>query len=264
MVPGACTEEQATAVDKSAVPVSRRYAILLAGSATEYVRKVYGGLAYLFQKMLHDPGETWCVFNLLDNEFPSEEVLHQYEGFVITGSRHDAHGSDPWVLRLCELIRKVHKEKIKLLGICFGHQVISRALGGKTGRSVHGWEVGLRKISVLDALNAKPYALKFPASAIIVEIHQDQVSELPQNAELLALSEKTSAEMYAVGDHVFCIQGHPEFTEDIVMNILEICQEKQIMPEDVISRAKVSFHGAKADYELFKQLCKSFLKQASR
>lgn len=128
MVSDALTQEQATAIEKSFVPASRPYAILLAGNATEYVRKQYGGLACLFQIMLSDPGETWHIFRVLEGEFPSEEDLHLYEGFVITGSRHDAHGSDGWVSDLCDLIGKLHKKKIKLLGICFGHQVSCHTL----------------------------------------------------------------------------------------------------------------------------------------
>lgn len=56
--------------------------------------------------------------------------------------------------------------------------MISRALGGKTGRSVNGWEVGLKKISVLDALHTKPYAHKVPSSVVIIEIHQDEARNL--------------------------------------------------------------------------------------
>lgn len=257
----AFTQEQATAIERSFLGPRRSYAILLAGDATEYVRKEYGGLACLFQRMLSDPGETWHTYRIIDGEFPSDEDLHKYEGFVITGSRYDAHGSEPWILELCELIRKLHKEKMKLLGICFGHQVISRALGGKTGRSVNGWEVGLKKISVLDALHTKPYAHKVPSSVVIIEIHQDEVYELPSNAELLASSEKTSMEMFAVEDRVLCIQGHPEYKEDIVLDILDVCLKKNLMPEEVISQARSSFEEAKAEHEVLKLLCKSFLKE---
>lgn len=253
--------EQGTAIPQSSLVGSRPYAILLAGNATEYIRKVYGSLACLFETMLSDPGETWHTYHVMDGKFPSDVDIHKYEGFVITGSRHDAHGSEPWVLELCELIRKLHKEKVKLLGICFGHQVISRALGGKTGRSVNGWEVGLKKISVTDSFYFKPYALKVPSSLVITEIHQDQVSELPPGGELLASSEKTSMEMFAVEDHVLCIQGHPEFTEDIVLDILDVCLKKHLMPEEVINQARMSFEEMKSDHGEFKQLCKSFLKE---
>lgn len=240
--------------------ITHRFAILLAGHASEYIRNTYGGVACLFKQLLSDPGETWDTFHVVDGEFPSDDILHKYDAFIVTGSRHDAHGSEPWVLRLCELVQKVHKKKTKLLGICFGHQVISRALGGKTGRAVHGWEVGLKKIILADAMYSKPYALKLPPSLSIIEIHQDQVFELPPGGEVLASSENTSMEIFAMGDQVLGIQGHPEFTEDITLDILDVCSRRSLVPEEVINQARLTFKEGKADREMFKQLCKSFLK----
>ncbi|KAI5070925.1 hypothetical protein GOP47_0013176 [Adiantum capillus-veneris] len=255
------TQEPVTDADNVTTGKSRMYAILVAGHATDYLRKLYGGLAGLFEQLLSDLEETWHIFRVVDGEFPSDENVRNYEGFVITGSRYDAHSNEPWVLQLCKLVQKLHFEKIKLLGICFGHQVIARALGGQTGRSEHGWEVGLRRVSVMNAFYNKLYAeASFPSSPVILEIHQDQVLELPPNGELLASTEKTSIWMYAVEDHILCIQGHPEFTEDIAMNILYVCLNENLMPEEVVSGARQSFIEAKADHEAFKQLCKAFLK----
>ncbi|MCO5576591.1 hypothetical protein L7F22_030404 [Adiantum nelumboides] len=253
--------EQGTHVDNVTVGKRRLYAILVAGHATEYSRKLYGGLAGLFKHLLSDPGETWHIFRVIDGEFPSDEEVHNYEGFVITGSRYDAHSTEPWVLQLCKLVQKLHVEKIKLLGICFGHQIIARALGGGTGRSEHGWEVGLRQVSVMNAFYAKSYAeASFPSTPVILEIHQDQVFELPPNGELLASTKRTSIWMYAVEEHILCIQGHPEFTEDIAMDIFDVCSKGNLMPEEVVSGARLTFAEGKADHEAFKQLCKAFLK----
>ena len=101
-----------------------RFAILLGGHASEYVRKQYNGVASLFVRMLSDPEEIWDTYHVVDNEFPCDHDLDQYDAFIITGRRHDAHGNEPWVLRLCHLLWNIHHtKKKKLLGICFGHQV---------------------------------------------------------------------------------------------------------------------------------------------
>ncbi|RWR84010.1 gamma-glutamyl peptidase 5-like protein [Cinnamomum micranthum f. kanehirae] len=59
----------------------------------------------------------------LFGDFPEDEELEEYQGFVITGSCNDAHGSDPWVCKLVTLVKKLDSMHKKLLGFCFGHQV---------------------------------------------------------------------------------------------------------------------------------------------
>eukprot|EP00249_Psilotum_nudum_P028895 c38887_g1_i1 orf=343-1125(-) len=238
------------------------FAVLLAGQTLEYVQKKYGGLGCLFVKFLSDPGETWDIFPVIKGHFPTDEELQKYDGFVVTGSRHDAHGGEDWIQKLCQLIQKVHQKRKKLLGICFGHQVLSLALGGKTGRAPVGWEVGLKNVIISDALLSKPYGHKLPPSIRVIEVHQDQVSEIPPGGELLASSEKTGIEIFAVGEHVLGIQGHPEFTEDVLHNFLDTgCH--QGLTEELINEAVASMKEGKPDREILQQLCKSFLKGPS-
>ncbi|KAH7297585.1 hypothetical protein KP509_25G002500 [Ceratopteris richardii] len=237
-----------------------QFAILLAGHGTEYVRETYGGVPTLIKNLLSDVDEVWDTFRVVDGEFPSDADLYKYEGFVVTGSCEDAHGSTQWVLDLCEVIRKVHRMNRKLLGICFGHQVISRALGGKTGRAINGWELGLKKIVLSNPAYPKPYIRQLPSSLSIIEVHQDEVYELPPGGEILASSDKTSVEMYAIGNQVLGVQGHPEFTKDITANIIDTYLEKHNLSDDFIARAKLTLREGEADREIFAQLCKSFLK----
>lgn len=239
----------------------RRVAILLAGHASEYIINTHGGVACLFKLMLSDLEESWHTFYVVDGEFPSDADLLVYDAFVVTGSRCDAHGSDPWVLELCEVIKKAFFLRKKLLGICFGHQVISRALGGKTGRAVRGWGLGLRTVELADAMYTKPYALKLPSSVRIIKLHQDEVYELPPGAEVLASSDDTGIEMFGMGNQVLGIQGHPEFQEDIALDILNNYLRSWCagIPEEMLDKAKSSLAQGKADSQILHQLCKSFL-----
>jgi len=101
----------------------RRFAVLTAGHAADYTTKTYGGYGPMFVKMLREPDEIWDEILVVEGQFPSEEELDKYEGFVITGSRHDAHGHEEWIQKLCSLLQKLHERRRKLLGVCFGHQV---------------------------------------------------------------------------------------------------------------------------------------------
>lgn len=93
------------------------------GHAAEYTINTYGSYGQMFVKLLSDPGEIWDEIFVVEGKFPSEEELEKYDGFVITGSRHDAHGDEDWIERLCTVLQRIHEKRKKLLGVCFGHQV---------------------------------------------------------------------------------------------------------------------------------------------
>lgn len=101
----------------------RRYALLLAAKDSEYVTKMYDGYYNVFVQAFGDEGERWDLFRVVEGEFPSAEDLEAYDGFVISGSPHDAYGDDGWILRLCFLVQTLDAMQKRVLGICFGHQV---------------------------------------------------------------------------------------------------------------------------------------------
>ncbi|KAG0582537.1 hypothetical protein M758_3G066700 [Ceratodon purpureus] len=247
------------AVGAETVAKPRRFAVLTTGHAAEYCVNKYGGYGPMFITMLSDPGEIWDEYFVVDGQFPSLEELQKYDGFVVTGSRHDAHADEEWIERLCGVLQRIHEMKKKSLCVCFGHQVVSRALGGKTGRASVGWEVGLRDVCLTDAFFSKSYGAGMPPKLKVLEVHRDQVSEIPPGAELLASSERTGVEMFSVGEHVLAIQGHPEFYDDVVVDLLD-GRLAPMMTKEEIMLAKESLQKARADQKSWQQLCKDFLK----
>jgi GMP synthase-like glutamine amidotransferase len=98
------------------------------GHAAEYCVDTYGGYGPMFITMLSDPGETWDEYFVVDGQFPSLDELPKYDGFVVTGSRHDAHADEEWIERLCGILQRIHEMKKKSLCVCFGHQVRTHQL----------------------------------------------------------------------------------------------------------------------------------------
>lgn len=242
--------------------IAPRFAVLLTGHASPYSTSKYGGYGQMMVDLLREPGETWDIIPVVDGVFPSPQQLDLYDGFLLTGSRFDAHGNEDWILQLCQTLRNLHLKRKKLLGICFGHQVMSRALGGKTGRASVGWELGARPVNLcLEALAKKPYGNDLPSVLRVIESHRDQVSEIPFGAELLGYSERTPVEIFSLEDHVLGIQGHPEFEADVVLDIIESRLTSGIITEEVASCAKASISEYKPDKEGWQKLCKSFLKK---
>ncbi|CAL5328324.1 unnamed protein product [Camellia sinensis] len=175
----------------------KRYGLLLACKDSEYVKEVYGGYFNVFVAAFGEEGERWDLFRVVEGEFPDMNQLQNYDGFVVSGSPYDAYGNDFWILKLCFLLQTLDSMRKKVLGICFGHQVLCSALGGKVG---------------LDEI---------PPALSIIECHQDEVWEVPVGAEVIAFSDKTRVEMFIIGDHILGIQGHPEYTKDILNNLID-------------------------------------------
>ena len=102
----------------------KRFAVLLCAEDSDYVKKMYGGYFGVFVRMLAEEGETWDVYRVASGEFPEDDEIELFDGFVITGSCNDAHGNDVWICKLLNLLKKLDSMNKKILGICFGHQVI--------------------------------------------------------------------------------------------------------------------------------------------
>lgn len=102
----------------------KRFAVLLCASDSDYVKNKYGGYFGVFVRMLAEEGEIWDVYRVAAGEFPAADEIGLFDGFVITGSCSDAHGNDDWICKLLNLVKKLDSMKKKVLGICFGHQVI--------------------------------------------------------------------------------------------------------------------------------------------
>ncbi|RWR83145.1 Glutamine amidotransferase [Cinnamomum micranthum f. kanehirae] len=235
----------------------RRFAVLMCAEDSDFVKKRYGGYFQVFLGLLKEEGEIWDMYRVSLGEFPEEEELEDYEGFVITGSCNDAHGNDPWICNLVSLLRKLDSMHKKLLGFCFGHQILSRAIGGKIGRAVNGWDVGVTTVNLSSSKLLS--SLQIPSSLNIIECHQDEVLELPECAEVMAGSEKTGIEMFVCGDHIMGIQGHPEYSKDILWHLIDRLQRCQI-PSNHIEGAKASMEAYEPDQEAWKRLCLAFLK----
>ncbi|XAR66717.1 hypothetical protein NMG60_11013033 [Bertholletia excelsa] len=245
------------------IEAEKRYGLLLACKDSEYVKAVYGGYFKVFVATFGEEGERWDLFRVVEDEFPDINELENYDGFVVSGSPHDAYGNDSWILKLCFIIQTLDALKKKVLGICFGHQVLCRALGGKVGKAHTGWDIGLRKVKILKDFS--PCAFldgmdEIPPALSIIECHQDEVWEVPVGAEVIAISDKTGVEMFAIGDRIMGIQGHPEYTKDILNNLIDRLLSNDSIEKWFAEEAKSKLELADPDRKCWERICKIFLK----
>lgn len=238
----------------------KRFAVLLCAEDSDYVKKRYGGYYGVFVEMLAEDGEAWEVFKVANGEFPDDDEIANFDGFVITGSCNDAHGNDVWICKLIALLKKLDSLNKKVLGICFGHQILSRALGGKTGRAISGWDIGVTAIHLSSSTSTLFSSLNIPTTLSVIECHQDEVRELPPEAEVIAWSEKTGVEMFRYGDHMMGIQGHPEYTKDILIHLIDRLMQLSFIEDSYADELKANLGKVEPDKNAWKKLCTSFLK----
>lgn len=172
---------------------------------------IYGSYGAMLEKVLRAAGATdWEIehFRTPIGEYPAS--FAEYDAVLLTGSKADSFSDDPWIVELRRRVTELLSTDIKLLGVCFGHQLIALCMGAKVGRAPQGWVTGSNTYQwhADDLIDSGRDAFVLLAS------HQDQVLELPEGARLLASSERCPIAAYAKGKEVLCIQPHPEFVED--------------------------------------------------
>ncbi|MBT4792266.1 MAG: type 1 glutamine amidotransferase [Halobacteriovoraceae bacterium] len=159
------------------------------------------------KKFLTD--QSFREYNVAQGQFPKS--VNECDGWIVTGSPASCYDENKWILQLIEFTQKCHQRKKKLLGICFGHQLIALALGGEVQNSNKGWGVGIKSFTIT---KHKSWMSGGKKSMSLLFSHKDQVTKLPPNSTLLAADDFCPYQMYSIEDHIFSLQGHPEFSKE--------------------------------------------------
>jgi GMP synthase-like glutamine amidotransferase len=214
----------------------------------------HGQYPEMFDTLLRpiDPTIELTVFDAEHGELPAD--IHSVDAYLITGSRHGVNDGLPWVAQLEEFIRSLYSAKKKIIGICFGHQLIAKALGGKVIKSPKGWGVGMSQNTVI---NPKKWMNSSQTVFNLLVSHQDQVVELPLGAEVLASSDFCPFYMMQIGNQIFTIQGHPEFTKAYSRALMVSREDTLNEREFELGLKSLELH---EDDELIAQWIMNFLK----
>lgn len=173
---------------------------------------------YLECFSLNSEEEEWVGFHAIRGEVPLTEDLQNFDGFLISGSISSVNDNEEWIVKLLEFIRNAAelskgKQRPKIVGICFGHQLIAKALGGKVGLNpdndfVIQTELIEATIEALKANSIKGLFDKGPRRA--VQSHGECVLELPKGAVSLANSTTCKYEVVQFTANILGLQCHPE------------------------------------------------------
>jgi len=197
--------------------------ILQTGHAPDELLETTGDVGPYFSRMLDGFDFTFAIYSVVDMEFPA--TITECDGWIITGSKFGAYDPEPFIAPLEDMIRAVYAADIPLVGICFGHQIIAQALGGKVEKFKNGWAVG----NTTYDWNGDTVALN--------AWHQDQVVERPADATVYATNDFCENAALVYGKRAFTVQPHPEYGGDFIGGLVEH-RGKGIVPDDQLSRAR--------------------------
>ncbi len=197
--------------------------ILQAGRTPPELRQRHGDYDELYKHMLAGRGFEFDTYPVLEGVFPSGPEAA--DGWLITGSRYSAYEPHEWIAPLEEFLRQAYGAGVPVIGVCFGHQILAQALGGKVEKFDGGWSVG-----------AVDYELEgVPEKRTIMAWHQDQVVKLPHGAEVRGSSAHCKYAMLAYGDRAISVQPHPEFSAQFVKDLIEA--RRDVLPAEIATEA---------------------------
>lgn len=223
-----------------------RIGILQCGQSPAQLKEALGDYPDMFARMLGGRGFEFRVWHVEGMEFPSD--VHDADGWLLTGSRHGAYEDHPFIPPLEDFIRRAYAEGVPQVGICFGHQIIAQALGGKVVKHPGGWAVGAQDYD----FDGQPVTLN--------AWHQDQVATLPEGAKVVARNDFCENAALIYGDRAFSVQPHPEFDDAFVQGLMDT-RAKGIVPQELLDRA-ASRMGEARDSELLADRIEAFFKQS--
>jgi len=186
-----------------------------------------------------DMVEAWLRQERRELEFSRYDVVQELypqdisecDAYIITGSKASAYDRNPWLCTLSHFISELYvRSTKKLIGICFGHQMIAQALGGVVQKSPKGWGVGLAQSEVYQT---EPWMMPTVKSFKLLAIHQDQVIDLPQAAMAIAGNRFCPYSVVKYGGSVLTFQGHPEHKKTYTQALM--LRRKDAMEEAVLS-----------------------------
>lgn len=189
-------------------------AILETGRPPVALAETFGDYTSQFRAMLGE-GATTHRFDVQAGELPQDPAA--FAGTIVTGSAAGVYENLPWIEPLAEWLRGA-RGKTRLVGVCFGHQILAHAFGGRVEKSDKGWGVGLHRYEVL---SAEDWMTPGAASIAIPVSHQDQVVAAPADARVLIASDFTPYAGLAWGQEAISFQCHPEFDPAFAATLTE-------------------------------------------
>ncbi len=198
--------------------MTKRIAILLTSNDTSDFAKRHPDDGEKFRRLLQPLRPDWefVTVPVKDGVFPDDPGA--FDGYVVAGSPASVNDPLPWIRGLLDFIRELDKRRIPTVGACFGHQAIAVALGGDVGKNPGGWSLGVEEASFS---THKPWMEPPHGTLKLYSAHKEQVTRLPDGAEVIGGQDFCPVGAMAIGEHIFTTEYHPEMTGDFMTELVD-------------------------------------------
>jgi GMP synthase-like glutamine amidotransferase len=225
--------------------MSVRAGLLVVGHVDERSRHVAGDYPELFAALLAPVGIEVVPYAAESGQLPTS--LDECDGWLCSPSRLSVYDDEPWIKDVEEVMLDAIDRERAFVGICFGHQLLAQALGGRVERATDGWGVGVQEYEIVEHLDCMEPALE---CCSLIASHQDQVVDVPQEARVIARSGYCPVAGLAVGERMWTLQGHPEFVAPLADHLL--AGRVELIGADRVEVARTSL-GAPTDRHVVAQ-----------
>lgn len=198
--------------------------ILMCGHTAPELRHSHTDYDQMFEKLLDGHGFTFASFDVENMQFPPS--IETCDGWLLTGSKHGVYEEHPFIAPLEDFIRAAYATSIPMAGICFGHQLIAQALGGRVEKYAGGW-----------ALGSTAYEFIGKGTMQLNAWHQDQVLDLPKDATPIATNDFCAYPALVYGDKAITVQPHPEFKGDLIAGYANLRRGTMDYPDHLMDQA---------------------------
>ncbi|EIW74995.1 class I glutamine amidotransferase-like protein [Coniophora puteana RWD-64-598 SS2] len=209
-------------------------------------------------------------YNVVQDNFPDIKTIDQFDSILVSGSANGVNDPDQWIEKLGKLLHTVATDhpKVKLMGVCFGHQIISKAvLGLPVGENPKGWEIGPYEVNLNETgkqlfenhehLNVSMFHHDAVFTRSQLAFFDELVettpysSNVPQNEYKIWASTPATANQGVISMnkqaaksgrlnvddiHIFTTQGHPELNQGMTSYLVDLFEHE--LGADVAAEAR--------------------------
>jgi len=220
--------------------------ILQAGLCPDEMLEEHGEYDAMFEQLLGGHGFEFEGYRVVEGSFPPS--IHAADAWLITGSKYGAYEDHDWIVQLEEFIVAAYAQAVPIIGICFGHQILAQALGGRVEKFTDGWSVGKQR-----------YCLNGVEGGVdLMAWHQDQVIVLPADAKVIGSSQFCKYAALVYGKKALSVQAHPEFDKEFIADLFTA--RRHVLPAQVMARSSDDLSGELSS-PLIAKMIADFLKQ---